>query len=460
MTTSWLRGWTQRLDRDRRLALGILVASAVLAGAVAFIWDATLTHDEVVYVDIASHLLSSDYYPGDLFLRHPPLGLGLLSVWQAAELPLRAWPLPWGLAGIALTGAALRVRDGTMAALAPIVASPALLPMTSVTIYPPLFAFLGLAAWGWASGRRGAEVIGWNLAVLTHELALLVLAFSLAPRAIGYLGDRETDPRRWASLVVPYPAAVAWGLVMIGGLFQGSDPRGGLLSALWDPTPNALAVWKLKPVIGLVFLATLAPIMRWPRDPRDPARGLTAAAVLAIVVVPFYRYLLALVPILAVVAAADPPGWTDERRWPTVLVLTAMLATGGALALTTQGVDTLNAGGVPGLVDHEAGASLLGEDETVIVRSPVSFAHVLRDDGWRLASTGEVAPSEIQLVSGNRSITLLRAETLAKMRTLSDERPVDAVLVPSSWEGVISSLQGTGWTPTDQAGGLTRLSAP
>lgn len=435
----------------------------LLGGVFLAVWGWTrgtsLTHDEVVYVDVARHLLTSDYYPGDLFLRHPPLGLGLLGAWQAIGLPLRAWAVPWSLAGIGLVAAGLREREGPVWALAPLVVSPAVLALASVTMYPPLLAFLGLAAYGWARRSRWLEAIGWNLAVLTHELALLVLAFRLAPRALAYLRRGETSASRWAGLVWPYPAAVAWGVVMIAGLVHGGDPRGGLLAVAVDPSPNALAVMQLKPMIGLFFAAALAPLVRWPTRGAHPARGLALAAGTAVIVAPFHRYLVALLPLMIVTAGAVEPRWLDDR-WPTLALAGALLAGGGVLATTVQGVDTLNAADVPGLVDHRAGTTLLEPDETVIVRSPVSYAHVLRDDGWTLAGTGEVAPSEVHLTRDGSKIILLRAETKARMDALTETRDVDAAVLPAPWSGILADLKTDGWTVDGSADRLVRLTAP
>ncbi len=446
---------------ERRWRAWLVVG--LLGGVFLAVWGwtrgASLTHDEVVYVDVARHLLTSDYYPGDLFLRHPPLGLGLLGAWQALGLPLRAWAVPWSLAGIALVAAGLREREAPIWALAPLVVALAVLALVSVTMYPPLLAFLGLAAYGWARRSRWLEAIGWNLAVLTHELALLVLAFRLAPRALAYLRRGETSASRWAGLVWPYPGAVAWGLVMIAGLVHGGDPRGGLVATVVDPSPNALTVMSLKPMIGLFMAAVLAPLVRWPTRGAHPARGLAVAAGVAVIAAPFHRYLVALLPLVIVTAGAVEPRWLDDR-WPTLALAGALLAGGGVLATTVQGVDTLNAADVPGLVDHRSGASLLEPDETAVVRSPVSFAHVLRDDGWTLAGTGEVAPSEVHLTRDGSRIVLLRAETTARLVELTGQHEVDAALIPATWETVIASLEGSGWTPGQTQGNLMRLEAP
>lgn len=452
----------KRPDRGRerwRCWLVVGLTAGVFLAVWAWTRGASLTHDEVVYVDVARHLLTSDYYPGELFLRHPPLGLGLLGAWQALGLPLRAWAVPWTLAGIGLVAAGVRERDGPTLALAPLVASPAVLALVSVTMYPPLLAFLGLAAYGWTRRSRWLEAIGWNLAVLTHELALLVLAFRLAPQAVAYVKHRERRLARWARLVWPYPAAVAWGLVVLAGLVQGGDPRGSLIATVVDPSPNGARVLEMKPMIGVFAAATLVPLARWPRRADHPARGLAVAAAVAILAGLFYRYLVAVLPMMIVLAGSLEPRWLDER-WPTLALAGALLAGGGVLATTVQGVDTLNAADVPGLVDHRTGATLLEPDETVIVRSPVSYAHVLRDDGWRLTATGEVAPTELHLARDGSTIVLLRAETTARVIELTGQHEVDAALIPATWEEVLADLKTDGWTVDGSADRLVRLTAP
>lgn len=446
-----------RLGEYDRWTLGALVAALAFLAGWRLTWGASLTHDEAVYVDVIRGGFASTYYPGDLFLRHPPLGLGLLAAWDAAGLPLRAWPVPWGLAAVGLSAAALRAREATPWALAPLVASPALLPLVGVTMYPPMVAFLALAAYGWAARRPWVEAVAWNLAVLAHELALLVLAFRLAPRGLAMLRERAA-PRAWLAEAARYPAAWAWGSVMLAGVLGGGDPRGGVLALVLDPSPNAAAVLALKPLIGILVLLALAPLLRWPA-PGHAARGYTVAALVAAVAAPFYRYLAALVPVMAVAAAEDPPAWAGDA-WPAVLVAAGLLAAGGAAATVGTGVDSLNAADLPGLVDHEEGAELLEPGETTVLRSPVSLAHVLRAQGWTVVATGDEAPDRLVLERGGEQVTLVRAETLAGAREDARTAPVDAALVPAAWSGWLNGLEADGWTSSGTAGGLVRLEAP
>lgn len=451
------RSKVSRLLEADRYTLAAGLALAVLFGVWLFTRGASLTHDEAVYVDVAQHLLRSDYYPGEVFLRHPPLGLGLLAGWTELGLGLQAWPLPWGIATVGLVAAALRARQATPWALAPLAASPAVVGMLGVTMYPPLATFLAFAGWAWASGRPGLEALAWNLAILTHELALLVLAFVLAPR-IFRLVLRERAPGRALRALAPYPAALAWGGVMLAGIFVGSDPRGGVVGSITDPSPNVVGILAVKPFVSLVFLAVLAPLARWP-DPDHPARGLTVAAAVAVVAAPFYRYLVALVPLAVIWADADPPE-TVSKIGPALLLAGSLLATGGALAATVHGFDSPNGADLPGLVDHREGASLLEDGETTVVRSPVSHAHVLRGEGWSLVSTGATAPDDLRLDRGPETVWLLRAETLPGLQELARAEPVDAALVPATWGGWIEELAGDGWTRAGTAGGFVRLEAP
>lgn len=460
-------------DQGARARTRIWIAAGLAAAVFLVAWGATvgetLTYDEAVYADIAEHPFHSDYYPGDVFLRHPPLGLGLLSVWDAADLPLRGFPLLWGLAGIALLASAIRARDGSPWLMGPVVLSPVIMPLTSVTMYPPLFAALSLAAWGWAHRHRTAELVGWNLAVFTHELALLALAFVLLPRAVAMLRRRVSEPRAWIATAAPYPAALAWGAVMLAGVVGGTDPRGGILELALNPTPNVQAIIEIKPLISLVVLLTLVPLLGWTSEKArhqlgeiapmgtlsgDADKGLAVAAGVAILAAPFYRYLIVLVPLLVVVRAAQPTSRTRGARGAAIVLGASLAASGAAAGMMVQGVDTLNAASVPGLVDHEAAADLLEPGETTVVRSPPSFAHVLTDDGWKVTALGPEGPKMVVLERGGDRIVLQRAEAPGAMTSVEG---VDAVLVPAAWDGTVEDLVTAGWQVDDRAGELVRL---
>lgn len=354
-----------------------------------------------------------------------------------------------------MLGLALRERRAPGWLLAPVVVSPAALALVSVTMYPPLFLFLSLTAWGWARGDRPVEVAGWNLAILVHELALLVLAFRLLPRAIALVDRRELDPRPWLREAAPYPAAIAWGLVMVLGLLAGGDPRGGIVASIVDPSPNAQNVMRLKPGISLVFALTLVPLLRWPRlsGPEDRSWGLTIATALGIIAAPFYRYMVALVPLLVAARALEGPSGLRGSKGLALVLGGSLLASAGAGWAVTRGADPINAADVPGLVDHEDAVQLLEPGERTVVRSPPSFAHVLRERGWTLVATGGIGPNHLVLERSNETITLLRAETPSRLAMIE---PVDAVVLPTGWERFARELPGGEWTPEADAGRMTR----
>lgn len=462
-------------DDARRIWLAAGIAAAVYLAVWAFTVGEPLTYDEAVYVDTAEHLLESTFYPGDLFTRHPPMGLAALAGWVTLDLPLRAWPAVWTLAGVGLLAGAIEAREGEPWLLAPVVASPAILPLVSVTMYPPLFTFLALAAWGWAREHRGAELAGWNLAIITHELALLVLALRLLPRAVALIRRRVLRPKAWLSAAAPYPAALAWGTVMVAGLATGGDPRGGVVKYVLEPTANALAILEIKPLISVVLAVSLLPLLRWPSlsgsdevgdsssawPPWRPPVGsedwgLVVGAIVAIVASPFYRYLLVLVPLLVVYRAARPTDWTAGRKGAVTLLATALMASGAAGAMTVQGVDPVNAASIPGLTDDERAVELVEPGESVAVRSPPSMAVLLEDRGWQVTATGESSPSILVLERGGDRIVLHRFESQAS----ASSPDVDAALIPASWDGWTEEMEADGWTQTDQAGDLVRLEAP
>jgi len=442
-----------REGRDRRFwALAILAGLVFVAVWLATV-GATPTHDEAVYLDVADHPFTSSLYPGDTFLRHPPLGLALLGAWTTLGLAARAWPLVWTLAGLGVLADGLRRREGSPAwLLGPVLAAPVAVPLTTVTLYPPLFFFLAVVAWAWATGRRDVEVVAWNLAVFVHELALLLLAVLLATRAIGYLRDRVDDWHTWARLVWPYPAALVWGTIMLAHLLAG-DGRGDYLATITDPSPNVAAILGLKPWAGLVLLATLAPFLVDPRrtgSRRDAGLGL--AGLVAAVASPFYRYALPLVPLLVVRRGIEPPTWW-ERWGPTPLLAGALLVSGLALGTAVTGHDTLNAANLPGLVDHEEASELVGPREHVVVRSSPSFARALAADGWTITGTAPTGPATVELARGNETIVLHRAETYERLRELDR---IDAIVVPATWTNVPDELPVGTWTKTDEAGSATR----
>lgn len=443
----------ERMGDARFWALAGLVCLAFLAMWLATT-GASLTHDEAVYADIATHPFSSSFYPGDIFLRHPPLGLGLLAGWMTLELPLRAWPLAWSLGGLLVLADAIRQRDGSPAWLIPpALAAPVAIPLLTVTLYPPLFFFLALAAWAWACQRRDVEIVSWNLAVFTHELALLLLAFLLAARAASYVREGVRDGSRWARLVWPYPAAVVWGSVMVFTLLRSTDARGGYLASIVDPSPNIAAILGLKPWVGLIILLTVLPLLVDPRrDDTTRVAGLVAASIAAILTAPFYRYALPLVPPLAVLCAGRPPAWF-QRVGPIPILVAAVFVSGLAVGATVSGADTLNAANIPGLVDHEEAASLIGPGEHVVVRSSPSFAWTLADGGWRITQTAATGPAIIVLERGNERIVLHRAETFQRLHEVDE---VDAVVFPSTWRNVPDRLPGDGWSKAGEAGGATR----
>jgi len=421
-----------------------------------FTLDTSLTHDEVVYVNVAEQPFTSDYYPGDTFLRHPPLGITLLSAWQGLGLLLRAWPVVWTLGGLGFLTYAVEAREGSpWWLLAPVLASPALVPLLTITLYPPMFCFLSIAAWGWATRRRWAEIVAWNLAIFTHELALLLLAVVLLPRAVQRVRNRETSLRSWLRLVWPYPAAIAWGLVMCWALLVGSDPRGGwVFSAVVDPSPNLAAVMQLKPFVSLVLAIALVPLLVGPRrDPRASSRGFTLATTIAILATPFYRYAVTLVPGLVALRAADPPGWFTERG-PALLVAALVASSGLGIGATVTGADTVNAAALPGLIDHDEAQRLVEPGEQVLVRSPLSFAHVLRANGYELTGTAPTGPAHVNLTRDGQTLTLYRAETVARAQQIQG---LDAVVVPSTWRNVPEDLPGEGWRATDRADRMERF---
>lgn len=445
-------------DHADRFDARFWVATGAVCLLFALLWafgtqGASLTHDEAVYVDVAEDPFESSFYPGDTFLRHPPLGLALLSAWLTVGLPLRAWPLLLSLAGILFLADAVRARGGSPAWLLPVpLAAPIAVPLLTVTLYPPMFLFLSLAAWAWARQRRAVEVVAWNLAVFTHELALLLLGVLLATKAARYVREGVDDPARWARLVWPYPAALAWGGVMLTMLVVASDGRGIYLSTIANPSPNIAEILQLKPWVGLVVLLTLAPLLADPRRDEDPASsGLTLASLAAIVAAPFYRYVLPLVPPLVARRADRPPSWW--KRWgPAPLLLACLLVSGLAIGATYTGHDTLNAANLPGLVDHEEAVELIEANETVIVRSSPSFARVLADRGWRIQGIAATGPATVELARGNQTIVLHRAETMGRLQEVED---VDALVLPSPWEDVVAGLEDD-WQAVDERGGATR----
>lgn len=428
-------------------------AIVALAGLVfVVLWSSTLgatpTHDEVIYLDVAEHPLESSFYPGETFLRHPPLGLALLSAWTTIGLAARAWPLVWTLGAIGLLGDAARRREASpVPVLAVTLAAPVVVPLTTVTLYPPLFFFLTLAAWGWSAGRRDVEIVAWNLAVFTHELALLVLAAFLAARGVQLLRERSRDLRAWARLVWPYPAAVVWGLVMLVNL-GGQDGRGDYLATILDPSPNVASIMRMTAWVGLVILVTILAMMPDPREESSASdRGLWAASLGAAIAAPFYRYVL---PIAAILAGRGTDAPSLGPSWAAIAG--ALLATGMMMGPTLTGHDTLNAANMPGLVDHDEASQLIGPNETVVVRSTPSFAHALAPEGWTIAATADTGPATVELTRFEERIVLHRAETYGRMHEVG---PVDAVVFPSSWTSVADQLPGR-WEPVAERGSATR----
>lgn len=441
----------RRVDARFWALVGLVCLVFVAAWATTL--DASLTHDEAVYVDVAEDPLESTFYPEDTFLRHPPLGLGLLAAWMTVGLPLRAWPLVFSLGGFVLLGHALRTREASPAWLAPAaVAAPVAVPLLTVTLYPPLFFFLSLAAWAWSQGRQLTGILAWNLAVFTHELALLLLGVLLLARAASYVQEGVRDRARWAQLVWPYPAAIAWGGVMLWLLVSASDGRGSYLSTILDPSPNVAAILALKPWVGLVILVTAVPLLVHPR--REGSRGLalTVAVVLAALTGPFYRYVLPVVPALVVMRARRRPRWFAKVGAVGILAA-SLLATGMAMGATVTGHDTLNAANMPGLVDHEEAAGLIEPGETVLVRSSPSFAHVLAEEGWQVTGTAATGPATLELARGEERIVLHRGETYERLREVDD---VDALVFPATWRTVPDELPTGEWTEVEEAGGAIR----
>lgn len=427
------------------------LAALVFVAAWLTTLDATFTHDEVVYLDVAEHLFTSSFYPGETFLRHPPLGLALLGGWTTLGLAARAWPLAWTLAGVGVLGDALRRGEASPAWLAPVVlAAPVAVPLLTVTLYPPLFFFLSLVAWGWATRRRDVQVVAWNLAVFTHELALLLLAVLLATRGLQLARERRGNLRAWARLVWPYPAAIAWGLVMIANLAV-QDGRGDYLATLLDPSPNVASILSLKPWVGLVILVTVVPLVDPRRLRSDRDTGLGVASLIAAIASPFYRYALPLVPLLVQRRSEAPPSWW--KRWgPAPLVVGALLATGLAMGATVTGHDTLNAANLPGLVDHDEAAEMIHPGEHVVVRSSPSFAHALEKEGWRIVGTAPTGPATVELARGGERIVLHRAETYERLLELDR---VDAVVLPATWTNAPEKMPGA-WTRADERGDAVR----
>lgn len=439
-----------------------LTLFAVAAGVYLVAWTPTLgaspTYDEAVYLDLAQHPLRSSYYPDDPFLRHPPLSTVLLAGWTAVEdLPVRAWPAVWSLAGLALLAAALHaVRGPPWLMLVPVVTLPVAVPLVNVTMYPLLFACLALAAWGRAARHRWAELAGWNLAVLTHELALALLALTLLPRALRLLRERSTELDAWLSFVVPYPAGVAWGLVALYGVVGGGDARvTGILTGITSPT--GMATIALLPVHSLV-LGLAAGCLVWlasgARD-RVASWGARWGAVGVIVISPFYRYLLVPVPWLVLHAAQAPDA--HRPRTAALVLATALLSTvlGGALVLS--GTDTWNGSDVPGLYDHGDAAALVAAGDEVLLRDPPALAYALQEEGWRVTATGPDGPSLLVLERQGETITLVRAG--AKPEFQRAERH-QTVLAATSWDDTIDELTARGWTLGQSAGGLVRLAPP
>jgi uncharacterized membrane protein HdeD (DUF308 family) len=317
-----------------------------------------------------------------------------------------------------------------------------------------MFCFLAVAAWGWATRRRWAEVVAWNLATFTHELALLLLGVVLAARGVHRLRARETDPRTWLQLLWPYPAAIAWGGIIVWNLLAGSDPRGNwVLSAVFDPSPNLAAVMRLKLFASLVIAAALVPLLvRLDRDEETASGAFTLASVVAILASPFYRYAVTVVPGLVALRAAHPPDWWGPRG-PALLVAGLLVSSGLGLGATVTGVDTVNAAALPGLVDHDEARELVEPGEQVVVRSPLSFVHVLRSHGYELTGTASTGPAHVNLTTGGETLTLYRAETLARVQEVQG---VDAVVVPNTWRNVPDDLPGEGWTLADRADRMER----
>jgi len=459
MVGGWAGEVADRVGSRARAALAGLAAAAAFLGVWSLTLDASLVYDEVVYLDVARNAFQSAYYPGEVFLRHPPLGLALLSGWETLGLLSRAWPLPWVLGGLGLLAGAVHASEGsTWWLTAPILLSPVLVPLTTVTLYPPMFFFLALAAWGWATRREWIELVAWNLAVFTHELALLLLAVVLLPVAVKRVRRGRWDLGGWARLVLPYPAALAWGGFMVVSLVQGGDARGGwVLATLADPSPSLLAVLKLKALVGAVLAVAFLPLVRRPdRDAHAPSRGVTYAAVVAVLTAPFYRYAVAVVPLLVTLRAADPPGWF-QRHGPWPMLVAFLAASGVAVGAAVTGYDTLNAATPPGLVDHEAGADLVEDGGEVVVRSPVSLAHVLQERGWQLEATAATGPAWVELSDGDTTLRLHRAETLARIQELDR---VDHAVLPSTWRTVPDGLPGDGWAETGRADRLVRWTPP
>lgn len=438
---------------DARFWALVAAVCLVFVAAWATTLDASLTHDEAVYVDVAEDPFESTFYPGETFLRHPPLGLALLAAWMTVGLPLRVWPLVFAIGGIGLLGDALRARGGSPAWLVPAaLAAPVAVPLMTVTLYPPMFFFLALAAWAWSRGRQLVEVLAWNLAVFTHELALLFLGVVLLTRAVGYVREGVKDRARWARLVWPYPAALAWGGVMLWLLVSAGDGRGSYLATLVDPSPNVAAILALKPWAGLVILATAAPLLVHPRREDEQGLAATVAVLVAAVTAPFYRYVLTVVPALVAARARVSPRWF-AKVGALGIIAASLLATGLALGPAVTGHDTLNAANLPGLVDHDDAAQLIEPGETVLVRSSPSFAYVLAEDGWRVTATAPTGPATLELTRGGEQIVLHRAETYERLREVDD---VDALVFPATWTNVPDELPTGEWTRADEQGGAVR----
>lgn len=444
-------------DRARRHLLAAGLACTVYLAVWALVRSASLTYDEAVYVDLASHPLSSSYYPEDPFLRHPPLGILLLAGHLALEVPARLFPVPFTLGGIALLSLALHRADASpWPVLVPVLALPALVPLISVSMYPVLFLLVSLAAWARVARRRGLELVGWNLAALTHELTVLLLAVILVPVLVRRVRQGAGVLRGTLRTAVPYPAAVGWGLLSLALLVSGGEHRAlTILDHAEEGSSTVGEILALKAVHTGVLVLVFAPVapflLSWRGEPWD--RGMRVSAFVAIVAAPFYRYLTVLLaPVL--VQGWRGPDRPRGRAAFALVVLPALLSTTLSGALILSGTDIVNDADLPGLVDHEAATALVAPGETVLLRSVPALAHTLGEEGYRVVSTGPHGPSTLTLERGQDRIVLVRIESKGEARAAP---PGTVVLVPASWDGVLLDLTSRGWLRDDERGGLVRL---